>query len=162
MFIDEVIMKVIAGKGGDGCTSFRREKYIPMGGTTGIYYGIRELTDDEKFGDQSLFIFSTEEIEGTSIPVVDDLILNIPDGGFYRVTDSNAYEIETERLMIAGGGGGGTGGGGSSLFTISFHGERDKAFATTATSFPISFTCNYKGEDGNKISQITFTKKGEE
>ena len=35
MFIDEVIMKVIAGKGGDGCTSFRREKYIPMGGPDG-------------------------------------------------------------------------------------------------------------------------------
>jgi hypothetical protein len=132
-----------------------------MGGTTGIYYGIRELTDDEKFGDQSLFIFSAEEIEGTSIPVVNDLILNIPDGGFYRVTDSNVYEVETERLVIAGGGGTGTGGG-SSSFTISFHGERDKSFATTATSFPISFTCNYRAEDGNKISQITFTKKGEE
>ena len=35
MFIDEVIIKVIAGKGGDGCTSFRREKYIPMGGPDG-------------------------------------------------------------------------------------------------------------------------------
>ena len=35
MFIDEVKMKVIAGKGGDGCTSFRREKYIPNGGPDG-------------------------------------------------------------------------------------------------------------------------------
>lgn len=35
MFIDEVKMKLIAGKGGDGCTSFRREKYIPMGGPDG-------------------------------------------------------------------------------------------------------------------------------
>jgi len=35
MFIDEVVIKVIAGKGGDGCTSFRREKYIPMGGPDG-------------------------------------------------------------------------------------------------------------------------------
>lgn len=139
----------------------QEEVYIPMGGTTGIYYGIRELTDDEKFGDQSLFIFTPEEIESSSIPVVNDLILNIPDGGFYRVTSSNAYEIETERLVIAGGGSGG-GGGGSSVFTISFHGERDKAFATTTTTMPIQFTCNYKAEDGNKISQITFTKKGEE
>ncbi len=35
MFIDEVIIKVEAGKGGDGCTSFRHEKYIEMGGPDG-------------------------------------------------------------------------------------------------------------------------------
>ncbi|HIR74582.1 TPA: GTPase ObgE [Candidatus Ventrenecus avicola] len=35
MFVDEVKMKLIAGKGGDGCTSFRREKYISMGGPDG-------------------------------------------------------------------------------------------------------------------------------
>ncbi len=35
MFLDEVKMKLIAGKGGDGCTSFRREKYVPMGGPDG-------------------------------------------------------------------------------------------------------------------------------
>ncbi len=35
MFIDEVLIKVIAGKGGDGCTSFRREKYVAMGGPDG-------------------------------------------------------------------------------------------------------------------------------
>jgi GTP-binding protein len=34
-FVDEVVIDVAAGNGGAGCASFRREKYIPMGGPDG-------------------------------------------------------------------------------------------------------------------------------
>lgn len=34
-FIDEAVIQVIAGKGGDGAASFRREKFIPKGGPSG-------------------------------------------------------------------------------------------------------------------------------
>lgn len=49
-FIDEVTIEVIAGDGGNGCSSFRREKYVPKGGP-----------DGGDGGDGGSVIFETDE-----------------------------------------------------------------------------------------------------
>ena len=35
MFVDRVNIELIAGNGGDGMASFRREAYVPLGGPYG-------------------------------------------------------------------------------------------------------------------------------
>jgi GTPase len=35
LFIDEAVISVKAGDGGNGCLAFRREKYVPRGGPSG-------------------------------------------------------------------------------------------------------------------------------
>ncbi len=90
---------------------------LPMGGNSGVYYGKLEHEDVIPEG-QTEFDFTLYDIEGNddpsrlNIPNKDDLILNIPDGCFYRVMSisGTGYEtiITTEKLTIAGGGGSGT------------------------------------------------------
>ena len=89
---------------------------LPMGGNSGVYYGKLEHEDVIPEG-QTEFEFTLYDIEGNddpsrlNIPNKDDLILNIPDGCFYRVMSisGTGYEtiITTEKLTIAGGGGSG-------------------------------------------------------
>ncbi len=61
MFIDEAQVNLVAGKGGDGCISFRREKYIPFGGPNGGDGGNGGnviLKADENVGDLTAFRYA--------------------------------------------------------------------------------------------------------
>lgn len=102
---------------------------LPMGGNSGIYYGTKDFGKDIP-DDQTEFEFSPDDLEinqnedSLTVPNIDDMILNIPDGCFYRVisieTDENTEEtvIKTEKLTIAGSGSGGGGSSFTGKFTL--------------------------------------------
>ena len=103
-FIDETIILVKAGNGGNGCLSFRREKYIPFGGPDGgdggqggsvvirAKDGLDTLAD---FRNRSKFIAPNGKTgagknkKGRS---GDDLIIELPAG-------SVVYDLDTEELI---------------------------------------------------------------
>lgn len=125
MFVDEVVIKVEAGKGGDGCTSFRREKGIPLGGPDGgsggagsnIVFktdeGLRTLID-LRFNKN---IKGKKGENGTSKGQngkrAEDVIIKVPLGTVVKEVDSG-YVIadltkKDEEVIIASGGRGGRG-----------------------------------------------------
>lgn len=86
------------------------EKLIPMGGNSGIFYANKDASVE-------ITSFSPEEFDNYDAstfvgPSVDDLILNLKDGCFYRVTE--VAEIEDQKiymvlkLTVAGSGDGGS------------------------------------------------------
>lgn len=125
MFVDEVNVKLLAGPGGDGCQSFRREKFIPMGGPDGgnggrggsIIFegdkGLRTLVDlkyhkiikakkgangkgDNKYGANA-----------------EDIVIKVPLGTVVTDADTNLVikdiTKDKERVIVAKGGRGGRG-----------------------------------------------------
>ena len=86
-----------------------KDNKLPMGGAgnSGIYYGTKELTDEEKELEEIQFTL-LNDIEGEELPSLDDLVLNA-DGCFYRVilVDIKNKVITGSRLTVAGSGGGG-------------------------------------------------------
>jgi GTP-binding protein len=124
-FVDEAKMKVQAGNGGRGSTSFRREKFVPLGGPDGgdgglggsVYLraapGINTLAD---FRIERTFKAGHGE-PGSSNDCTgrggDDLYIPVPVGT--TVTDQETTEVlgdlvkEGDTLLVARGGKGGWG-----------------------------------------------------
>ena len=142
--------------------------FLSMGGNTGIYYGIKQIPEDTD-SDQTEFVFSIKEIDGNDtitdgnykIPNKDDLILNIPDGCFYRVDSSvelnGVISINTTRLTIAGSGGGG--GAAAGILIIEDENKNPTKYFTKDTDMAkIRFKVNNPTLlENNGIAKIVYT-----
>lgn len=125
IFIDEAVIPVIAGRGGDGCVAFRREKYIARGGPSGGDGGNGGsvwLVGDEsrntlyhlRFpGDLKAEKGNPGEGSNCTGRRGKDLEIPVPLGtqAFDETTDEMVGEIieHEQRLLVAAGGRGGRG-----------------------------------------------------
>jgi GTP-binding protein len=119
-FVDEALIKVSAGKGGNGCLSFRREKFIPMGGPDGgdggdggsVYFegdeGLNTLIDfryQREFRAQSGQGGMGSNCSGRK---GEDLIIRVPLGTVVYEADTGELlgdiKQANERLLVAQGG----------------------------------------------------------
>ena len=155
MFIDEVNLKLIAGKGGDGCTSFLREKYVALGGPDGgnggrggnIIFkadkGLRTLID----------LRYKKVIKGESGSpgrgrnqtgaTADDLTIIVPVGTTIKDTDTNLIICDLvsdgQECIVAKGGRGGKG---------------NAAFMTNKNKAPYTSELGEPGEERNIICEL--------
>lgn len=134
---------------------------LPMGGNFGFYYGNMAL-EETPDADQTEFTFSIYDIEGNSeedivnTPYEDDLILNLPDGCFYRVIENNGDTLITKRLTIAGSGGGSGGGGGGSSSSKSLIMNREDQQNVTIlypSDYSVAFSIKATDSFGNAITE---------
>src|SRR5579859_3109021 len=125
MFIDEAVIRVKAGDGGNGCMAFRREKFVPRGGPSGGdggHGGDVVMESSERHNTLVHFRFNPEHKaergrhgEGSNCTGRDgeSLVLKVPVG-------TELYDEETgelvhdfahpdERIVVARGGRGGRG-----------------------------------------------------
>ncbi|MFG0330075.1 MAG: GTPase ObgE [Phycisphaerales bacterium] len=125
MFIDQAVIEVRSGKGGDGCVSFRREKYIPKGGPDGGdggHGGDIVLYADENVNTLLDFRGRPHWHAKNGLPgggkdctgkSADDLVLHIPPGTLVYDDETGDLIVDIdepeERFVIAKGGKGGKG-----------------------------------------------------
>ena len=125
MFIDEAQIKVRAGKGGNGCVAFRREKFVPKGGPSGGdggNGGSVVLESTSQINTLTHFRYQPEQRaengrqgEGSNCTgrTGKDLVLRVPAGTLVYDAESNEllrdFDGSGQRFVIARGGQGGRG-----------------------------------------------------
>ncbi len=125
MFVDEVNIKVTAGAGGDGCTAFRREKYVELGGPFGgnggkgssiifkVDEGLRTLVDLRY--NKIIKGEKGENGQGKNKngKGAKDIVIKVPPGTIVRDNDTNLLVCDLkkhdEECIVAKGGRGGRG-----------------------------------------------------
>ncbi|HET9180529.1 MAG TPA: GTPase ObgE [Candidatus Angelobacter sp.] len=125
MFIDEAIIRIKAGDGGNGCMAFRREKFVPRGGPSGGDGGRGGdviMESSERHNTLVHFRFNPEykaergrHGEGSNCTGRDgeSVVLKVPVGTvvFDKETGERVYDFSRpdERIVVAHGGRGGRG-----------------------------------------------------
>ena len=125
MFVDEVSIKVVAGSGGDGCTAFRREKYVELGGPFGgnggrgsdiifrVDEGLRTLID-LRFNKIIKGVRGANgEGKNKNGKGAKDIVIKVPPGTVVTDKDTNLLVCDLkehgEEFIVAKGGRGGRG-----------------------------------------------------
>ena len=125
MFVDEVNIKVVAGRGGDGCTAFRREKYVELGGPFGgnggrgsniifkVDEGLRTLIDLRYNKIIKGNRGANGEGKNKNGKSAKDIIIKVPPGTIVRDNDTNLLICDLKKhndeFIVAKGGRGGRG-----------------------------------------------------
>ena len=125
MFIDEVIMEVTAGRGGDGCMAKKKKKYVPMGGPNGgnggkgadIIFkadeGLRTLVDLRYLKNVKGDAGKKDKKKNKSGSYAEDKIIKVPVGSTIKDFETNNIIADltkhNEEAIVAYGGKGGRG-----------------------------------------------------
>lgn len=124
-FVDEAVIDVVAGNGGGGCMSFRREKFIPFGGPNGgdggrggsvFAVGDRNLNTLIDFRYARRHVARNGEAGRGSDQfgaAADDIVLKMPMGTIIKDAETDEVLAELlvpdEKVLIVKGGDGGFG-----------------------------------------------------
>lgn len=149
-FVDEAVIQVTAGKGGNGCLSFRREKYVARGGPDGgdggdggsVYLeadsALNTMVD---FRFQRKYLAENGQSGGSrncTGKSGEDLVLKVPVGT--TVLDEDSAEVmgdlscDGERLQVARGG---------------FHGLGNTRYKSSTNRAPRQTSPGSEGEQRN-------------